>query len=86
MKNAAGNSSISYTITLWKNTPLFLKIKKRLLGYETASSYFHRKEYVPRITEGKTEATGKKRMAEALAMIAEGKGRYWKYQKNKISS
>ena len=81
MKNAAGNSSISYTITLWKNTPLFFKIKKRLLGYETASSYFHRKEYVPWITEAKTEATGKKRMAEALAMIAEGKRKHWKYQK-----
>ena len=49
-------------------------------------SFSNRKEYVKRITEAKTEVTGKKRMAEALAMIAEGKGRYWKYQKNKISS
>ena len=40
MKNAAGSSSISYTIDLWKNTPLFLKIKKRLPTYETASFFF----------------------------------------------
>ena len=40
MKNAAGNSSISYTITLWKNTPLFFKIKRRLPSYETASFYY----------------------------------------------
>lgn len=44
-------------------------------------SYSHRKEYVQWITEAKTDATKEKRMAEAIEMIAEGKGRHWKYQK-----
>ncbi len=44
-------------------------------------SYSHRKEYVEWITEAKTEATRDKRMAQAIEMIAEGKGRHWKYQK-----
>lgn len=44
-------------------------------------SYSHRKEYVQWITEAKTDVTKEKRMAEAVKMIAEGKGRNWKYQK-----
>lgn len=44
-------------------------------------AYSHRKEYVNWITEAKTEATREKRMASAIEMIAEGKGRHWKYQK-----
>lgn len=39
------------------------------------------KEYNVWIGEAKTEATRNKRIEEAMAWIAEGKGRYWKYAK-----
>lgn len=40
-----------------------------------------RKEYNQWIAEAKTEPTRDKRIAEAMAWIAEGKRRNWKYQK-----
>ncbi|HSX56520.1 MAG TPA: YdeI/OmpD-associated family protein [Sphingomonas sp.] len=40
-----------------------------------------RKEYLVWIGDAKTDATRDKRIAEAMAWIAEGKGRFWKYQK-----
>jgi uncharacterized protein YdeI (YjbR/CyaY-like superfamily) len=40
-----------------------------------------RKEYIVWISDAKTDATRQKRLDEALAWIAEGKGRFWKYQK-----
>lgn len=40
-----------------------------------------RKEYNVWIGDAKTDATRSKRIAEALAWIAEGKGRFWKYAK-----
>lgn len=40
-----------------------------------------RKEYLVWIAEAKTDATRDKRIAEAMAWIAEGKGRFWKYRK-----
>lgn len=42
-------------------------------------SYSHRKEYVEWITEAKTDVTRNKRIAQAIEMMAEGKGRHWKY-------
>lgn len=39
------------------------------------------KEYNTWIGEAKTDATRDKRIEEALAWIAEGKGRFWKYAK-----
>ena len=39
----------------------------------------HRREYLEWITEAKTDATRQKRLATAIAWIAEGKGRNWKY-------
>lgn len=40
-----------------------------------------RKEYLAWIADARTDATRDKRIAEAMAWIAEGKGRFWKYQK-----
>jgi uncharacterized protein YdeI (YjbR/CyaY-like superfamily) len=40
-----------------------------------------RKEYNVWIADAKTDATRQKRIEEALAWIAEGKGRFWKYAK-----
>jgi uncharacterized protein YdeI (YjbR/CyaY-like superfamily) len=48
--------------------------------FEGKSGSF-RKEYLIWITDARTEATRNKRMDEALAWIAEGKGRFWKYAK-----
>ncbi len=48
--------------------------------FESKSASFQ-KEYKVWIGEAKTEATREKRIEEALAWIAEGKGRFWKYAK-----
>lgn len=40
-----------------------------------------RKEYVVWIAEAKTDQTRQKRIDESLEWIAQGKGRFWKYQK-----
>lgn len=46
-----------------------------------AKSASFQKEYNLWIGEAKTDATRDKRIDEALAWIAEGKGRFWKYAK-----
>ncbi|WP_027345695.1 YdeI/OmpD-associated family protein [Hamadaea tsunoensis] len=48
--------------------------------FEKAAPSF-RTGYVEWLESAKTDATRQKRMAEALEWIAEGKGRFWKYQK-----
>lgn len=48
--------------------------------FETKSETF-RKNYLIWITDAKTEETRQKRMDESLAWIAEGKGRFWQYEK-----
>lgn len=48
--------------------------------FESRSAAFQ-KEYNVWIGEAKTDATRDKRIDEALAWIAEGKGRFWKYAK-----
>ena len=45
-----------------------------------AFSPSHRREYLEWITEAKTEATRKKRLATAIEWMSEGKSRNWKYQ------
>ena len=39
----------------------------------------HRREYIEWITEARTDATRTKRRQQALAWLAEGKPRNWKY-------
>lgn len=56
------------------------KNKKALAAYE-AFSPSHRREYVEWVTEAKTEATRDKRLAQAVALLAEGKSRNWKYER-----
>lgn len=48
--------------------------------FESKSPSF-RKEYMVWITDAKTEATRQKRIEQSLEWIAEGKGRFWQYQK-----
>lgn len=48
--------------------------------FESKSPSFQ-KEYKVWIGEAKTDATRDKRIEEAMAWIAEGKGRFWKYAK-----
>jgi len=66
-------------------TPVyFKKILKQNKKAETVFekfSYSHRKEYIQWFEEAKAEDTRIKRMVQALAWIAEGKGRNWKYGK-----
>ena len=42
-------------------------------------SYSHKKEYVEWLTEAKTERTRARRLETAVAWMAEGKSRNWKY-------
>ena len=61
-------------------TKALAKNKKAKLVFENFA-YSHKKEYLQWITEAKTEETRNKRMTAALELIAEGKGRNWKYEK-----
>jgi hypothetical protein len=66
--------------------PYFQKeLTKNKLANETFKnfSYTNRKDYIEWFEEAKTEETRVKRIAQALEWIEEGKGRNWKYQKNR---
>ena len=54
--------------------------KKAKLVFENFA-WSHKKEYLEWITGAKTEETRNKRMATALAWLAEGKSRNWKYER-----
>jgi uncharacterized protein YdeI (YjbR/CyaY-like superfamily) len=56
-----------------------LKRNKKALETFEEFSYSHKKEYVEWITEAKRDETRDKRLATAIAWIAEGKPRNWKY-------
>lgn len=48
--------------------------------FESKSASF-RKDYLVWIIDAKTEATRQKRIEQSLEWIAEGKGRFWQYEK-----
>lgn len=48
--------------------------------FQSKSASF-RKEYVTWIADAKTDQTRQKRIDESLQWIAQGKGRFWKYEK-----
>ena len=52
--------------------------------FETQSASF-RKNYITWLESAKTDATRQQRIDEALAWIAEGKGRFWKYENKKAT-
>ena len=56
------------------------KNKKAFASYE-AFSPSHKREYVEWITEAKTEDTRQRRLTQAVAWMAEGKPRNWKYMR-----
>jgi uncharacterized protein YdeI (YjbR/CyaY-like superfamily) len=58
-----------------------LKRNKKALAAFGAFSPSHRREYVEWIIEAKQEATRKRRVAQAVEWLAEGKSRHWKYQR-----
>lgn len=65
-----------------KTPPYFLTaLKKNRKAMKTFEefSYSNKKEYVEWVTDAKTEETKKKRLATAIAWMAKGKIRNWKY-------
>jgi uncharacterized protein YdeI (YjbR/CyaY-like superfamily) len=58
-----------------------LKKNKRALATFEGFSPSHRREYVEWITEAKTDATRRRRLATAIEWLAEGKSRNWKYER-----
>jgi len=56
-----------------------LKRNKKAHSSFVGFTYSHKKEYVDWITEAKRAETRKKRLSMAIAWIAEGKSRNWKY-------
>nr|AGD93305.1 hypothetical protein orf527 [uncultured bacterium]AGD93308.1 hypothetical protein orf527 [uncultured bacterium] len=58
-----------------------LKKNKKAAAAWAASSPSHQREYVEWITAAKAEATRHRRLETAVAWIAEGKGRNWKYER-----
>ncbi len=57
-------------------------LKKNMEAKSTydAFTYSHKKEYLEWVTEAKTEETRNRRIEQAVAWMAEGKSRNWKYQ------
>lgn len=58
-----------------------LKNNKKALATFEDFSYSHKKEYVEWITDAKREETRTQRLATAVAWMAEGKARNWKYER-----
>lgn len=58
-----------------------LKKNKKALATFEAFSPSCKREYIEWVTEAKREETRNKRMADAIAMMAEGKKRNWKYER-----
>jgi len=58
-----------------------LRRNKKAHATFDAFSYTNKKDYVEWITEAKSDDTRQKRLEQAIAWMAEGKTRNWKYQK-----
>jgi uncharacterized protein YdeI (YjbR/CyaY-like superfamily) len=58
-----------------------LKKNKKAQSTFEDFSYSHKKEYVEWITEAKREETRAQRLVTAVAWLAEGKARNWKYER-----
>jgi uncharacterized protein YdeI (YjbR/CyaY-like superfamily) len=56
-----------------------LQKKRKALAVFEKFSPSRRKEYLEWITQAKQPATRKRRIAQAVEWIAEGKPRHWKY-------
>jgi Uncharacterized protein conserved in bacteria len=56
-----------------------LKTSAKAAATFASFSPSHKREYIEWITEARTDATRQKRLATALAWLAEGKSRNWKY-------
>jgi uncharacterized protein YdeI (YjbR/CyaY-like superfamily) len=61
-------------------TAAFKQSAKAKAGF-AALSPSHRREYLEWITEAKTDATRGRRLAQAIAWMAAGKSRNWKYER-----
>jgi uncharacterized protein YdeI (YjbR/CyaY-like superfamily) len=58
-----------------------LKNNRKAQAVFDGFSHSHKKEYVEWLTTAKQETTRQRRLAQAIAWIAEGKIRNWKYEK-----
>jgi uncharacterized protein YdeI (YjbR/CyaY-like superfamily) len=56
------------------------KDKKAQAGFAGLSPS-HKREYIERITEARTEETRARRLAQAIEWMAEAKSRNWKYER-----
>ena len=64
---------------------LLAALKKNKAALKTFEAFppSHKREYIEWITEAKREETRARRLEQAVAQMAEGKGRNWRYEKNK---
>jgi uncharacterized protein YdeI (YjbR/CyaY-like superfamily) len=60
-----------------------LKKNKKALSTFESFSPSHKKEYIQWISEAKTDATREKRLETAIKWMSEGKGRHWKYERQR---
>jgi uncharacterized protein YdeI (YjbR/CyaY-like superfamily) len=60
-----------------------VKKNNRALASFEAFSPSHRREYLEWITEARTDETRKRRIAQAIEWLAQGKSRHWKYEPKK---
>ena len=58
-----------------------VKKNKKALAAFSEFSPSHKREYVEWVTEAKTDDTRDRRLATAVAWMAEGKSRNWQYER-----
>ena len=58
-----------------------VKKNKKALAAFSEFSPSHKREYVEWVTDARTDDTRDRRLATAIAWMAEGKSRHWKYQR-----
>ena len=80
-KPAPVRSEVKRELTVPDYFMAALRANKKALAAFEDFSYSHKKEYVEWVVEAKREETRTKRIETALAWLAGGKPRYWKYER-----
>ena len=80
-KTAARSKSAAQALTVPRDFADALEAEPAAQKVFNAGSASFKREYVDWIEAAKAEATRQRRMAQAVAWLAEGKARNWKYQK-----
>ncbi len=81
VKPPARQKSSPQSLTVPEDFAAALKTEPLALKVFNAGSTSFKREYVAWIEDAKADATRLRRMTQAIAWLAEGKARNWKYEK-----